>query len=131
MKAMFAPIPFAAAVLLAASPFIGSVGATAANKPVATAASVPTKGATQGTVHKIAMKTGMAGGKMVFLDEKGAPNPVLRGKVGDTMEITIASGEGAEHDIVFPDLGVKSRNFDAKSGPVKVTFKLTQSGMFV
>ena len=130
MKTMIARIPFAAAVLLATSPLIGSVGATAINKPVAAAVSAPAKGGAQGTVHRIVMKTGMAGGKMVFLDEKGAPNPVLRGKVGDTMEITIASGEGAEHDIVIPDLGVQSKKFDAKSGPVKVSFKLTQSGKF-
>jgi nitrite reductase (NO-forming) len=126
MNAKIAPIPFAMAVLLAASPMIGSVGATAVNKPVAAAAAAKA----QGAVHKIALKTGMAGGKMVFLDDKGAPNPVLRGKVGDTVEITIASGEGAEHDIVFPELGVHSRHFDAKSGPVTVSFRLTQSGKF-
>jgi nitrite reductase (NO-forming) len=127
MKAMIARIPLAAAVLLATSPLIGSFGATAANQPVAVAAA-PAKA--QGTVHKISMKTGMAGGKMVFLGEKGAPNPVLRGKVGDTIEITIASGEGAEHDIVFPELGQHSKHFDGKSGPVTLSFKLTQSGKF-
>jgi nitrite reductase (NO-forming) len=127
MNAKIAPIPFAMAVLLAASPMIGSVGATAINKPVA-AAAAPAQA--QGAIHKIVMKTGMAGGKMVFLDEKGAPNPVLRGKVGDTIEITIASGEGAEHDIVFPELNVHSKHFDARSGPAKVSFKLTQSGKF-
>jgi nitrite reductase (NO-forming) len=127
MKAKIAPLPLALAVLFAASPMIGSVGATAVNKPVA-AAAAPAKA--QGTVHKVVMKTGMAGGKMVFLDEKGAPNPVLRGKVGDTIEITISSGEGAEHDIVFPDLNVHSKHFDAKTGPVKLSFKLTQSGKF-
>jgi nitrite reductase (NO-forming) len=141
MNAIFAPIPLAAAILLGASPLLGSVGATSiANRSQATAtsatAATPSKAgarqpaASQGVVHKIVMKTGMAGGKMVFMDEKGAPNPVLRAQVGDTIDITISSGEGAEHDIVFPDLNVYSKKFDARSGPVKVSFKLTQAGKF-
>ena len=79
-------------------------------------------------MQKIVLKTGMANGKMVYLDEKGTVNPVLRGKVGETLEITVTSGEGAEHDIVFPELGVKSEKFTGKSGPVKLTVKLTQAG---
>ncbi len=59
----------------------------------------------QDTVRKFTLSTGMADGKMVYLDEKGAANPMLRAKVGDTIKINIHSGEGAEHDIVFPDLG--------------------------
>ena len=74
-------------------------------------------------MQKIVLKTGMANGKMVYLDEKGTVNPVLRGKVGETLEITVTSGEGAEHDIVFPELGVKSEKFTGKSGPVKLTVK--------
>ena len=95
MKTIIARVPLAAAVLLATSPLLGSFGATVVNKPVA-ATAAPAQ--TQGTVHKISMKTGMPGGKKVFLDDKGAPNPVLSRKVGDTQEITIASAEGAsEH----------------------------------
>jgi nitrite reductase (NO-forming) len=131
MSRLFAPIPFAVAVLFVSAPLIGSVGATAvaknAAKPAAPAATAP---ATQGTVQKIVLKTGMAGGKMVYLDEKGNANPVIRGKVGDTVEITIASGEGAQHDIVFEGLGVKSPMFDGKSAPTRLVFKLTQSGKF-
>jgi nitrite reductase (NO-forming) len=131
MSRAFAPIPFAVAVLFLSAPLIASVGATvlvknAASKPAATA---PVKPA-QGTVHKIVLKTGMAGGKMVYLDEKGNVNPVLKGKVGDTIEITLSSGEGAEHDIVFEGLNVHSKHFDGKSGPTQVTFKLTQAGKF-
>src|SRR5690606_29603545 len=58
------------------------------------------------------------------------PNPRLEARVGDTIEITIASGEGAQHDIVFPDLGVHSKPFDASSGPVKVRFEVTRPGTF-
>ena len=41
---------------------------------------------------------------MVYLDAQGQANPVLKANVGETVEITISSGEGAEHDIVFPGL---------------------------
>lgn len=133
MSHQFAPIPFAIAVLFVSAPLIGSVGATsvarnanAANQPVAAA---PAKAA-QGAVQKIVLKTGMAGGKMVYLDARGAVNPVLKAKVGDTLELTLSSGEGAEHDIVFEGLNVASKHFDGKSGPVKLSFKLTQAGKF-
>ncbi|MBC5783099.1 nitrite reductase, copper-containing [Ramlibacter sp. USB13] len=117
---------------MAAAPFIGTVGATAVNKQVSSApqsvAAAPA--AAKAQVRQVVLKTGMAGGKMVYLDEKGNANPVLRGNVGDTIEVTISSGEGAEHDIVFEGLNVTSPKFDRKSGPVKVSFKLAQSGKF-
>jgi nitrite reductase (NO-forming) len=123
----FAPLAVAVAVLFMASPLIGSVGATAVTKKSATtAAATPAKQ----EVRKITLKTGMAGGKMVYLDEKGTINPVLRAKVGETVEITISSGEGAEHDIVIPELGLKSAKFDGKTGPIKFTFTATQAGKF-
>jgi len=125
---VLAPIPVAVAALFLAAPFIGSVGATAVSKQQQAVAAAP---AAKATIHKIVLKTGMANGKMVYLDEKGTVNPVLRGKVGDTVEITITSGEGAQHDIVFDGLGVKSAMFDGQTkAPTKVVFKLTKSGKF-
>ena len=134
MFTRIAPIPAAIAVLMAAAPFIDSIGATAMNPQVAatpplTAARTP-QTPDKAQVRKVVLKTGMAGGKMVYLDDKGTANPVLRGNVGDTLEITVASGEGAQHDIVFEGLNVRSALFDGKSGPAKVSFKLTQSGKF-
>ena len=76
------------------------------------------------------MKTGMADGKMVYLDAQGQANPVLKANVGETVEITISSGEGAEHDIVFPELNVHSKHFNGSTGPVTVRFKVTQPGKF-
>ncbi|HEY0826063.1 MAG TPA: copper-containing nitrite reductase [Ramlibacter sp.] len=124
-----APIPTAVALLFVAAPLLGSVGATATNKPVS-AKPQAVAAAPASAVQKVVLKTGMANGKMVYLDDKGTVNPVLRGKVGETIEITITSGEGAEHDIVFPELNVKSEKFTGKSAPVKVLVKLTQSGKF-
>ena len=127
-----APIPAAVAVLMAAAPFIDSVGATTqqvAATPQVAAGKTP-QAAETSQVRKIVLKTGMAGGKMVYLDDKGTANPVIRGNVGDTIELTVASGEGAQHDIVFEGLNVKSAMFDGRSAPAKLSFKLTQSGRF-
>jgi nitrite reductase (NO-forming) len=126
MSRSFAPIAYAIALLFVSAPLIGAsaVGKSAANKP---AAAQPA--ATQGTVHKIVMKTGVQNGKMVYIDNKGVVNPTLKGKVGDTVEITLTSGEGAQHDIVIDGV-VKSPMFDGKSKPITVSFKLTQPGQF-
>jgi nitrite reductase (NO-forming) len=128
MSRTFAPIAYAVALLFVSAPLIGSVGATAIGKHAAgkPATARPVQ---QGAMHRIVLKTGMANGKMVYLDAKGTVNPTIEGKVGDTVEITLTSGEGAQHDIVIDGL-VKSPMFDGKSAPTKVTFKLTQSGKF-
>ena len=81
-------------------------------------------------LQKITLSTGLKDGKMVFLDEKGNANPTLKAKVGDTVEITIGSGEGAQHDIVIPALNVQSAHFDKSTGPTKVRFKVTKAGAF-
>src|SRR5215218_6645528 len=126
----FAPIPTAVAVLFAAAPFLGSFAAPLAGKPVSAtpqvAATAPA--AARQATRQYVLKTGVANGKMVYIDDKGVVNPVLRGNVGDTIEITLSSGEGAQHDIVITELGVKSKMFDGKSGPAKISFKLTQAG---
>jgi nitrite reductase (NO-forming) len=124
-----APLPIAVALVFVSAPFIGAVGATVANGKAARAPVTEVAAAARtGQVHRITLRTGMAGGRMVYLDEKGTVNPVLRGNVGDTLEITISSGEGAEHDIVFPELKVASKKFDGRSGAITVTVPLTQSG---
>lgn len=117
---ILAPIPLAIAVV---------VGATMAG-PLITTAEAATPAARKEAVRQFKMSTGLVGGKMVYLDAQGKPNPVLRANVGDTVEITIGSGEGAEHDFVIPELKVQSKAFNASTGPVVVKFKLTQAGKF-
>ena len=84
----------------------------------------------QAASKKIVLSTGLKDGKMVFLGEKGEANPTLKANVGDTIEITISSGEGAQHDIVIPALNVHSAHFDKATGPTKVRFKVTKAGTF-
>src|SRR5262245_17443291 len=82
------------------------------------------------SLQRIILTTGLKDGKMVFLDEKGQANPKLKAEIGDTIEITVSSGEGAQHDIVIPDLNVASAKFDRTTGATKVRFKVTKSGSF-
>ncbi len=79
------------------------------------------------------LTTGLQDGKMVFIgvggEIDGLTNPTLTANVGDVIEIMLSSGEGAEHDISFPD-------FDATSGRVSgtdsttLTFTASQGGEF-
>jgi nitrite reductase (NO-forming) len=121
-RRVFSPAPLLLAVLIAAA--FPAHAAPPAPGPGQQAAVNPSP------VKKIRLSTGLVGGKMVFLDEKGGANPKLQANVGDTIEITISSGEGAQHDIVFPQLNVHSKHFDGASGPTKVKFKVTQAGTF-
>ncbi len=109
---------------------VSPIGAKVASPVMSANARTASSKQTAQVIHKLVMKTGMGDGKMVYLDADGKPNPTLRANVGDIIEITISSGEGAEHDIVIPELNVKSAAFNATSGPVVVRFEVTQSGTF-
>jgi nitrite reductase (NO-forming) len=65
-----------------------------------------------GEVLEYALKTSLEDGRMVFVgvggDINGQFNPTLKANVGDTVKITLISGEGAQHDIGFPDFNVQS-----------------------
>src|SRR5215471_15565019 len=123
------PVWLAVATLVTAAPFITEAAQLQAHEAHATAAAQSTAGDAS-AVRRIVLKTGIAGGKMVYLDDKGAVNPTLRANVGDTIELTISSGEGAEHDIVFDGLSVHSKHFTGGTGPTTVKFKLTKPGKF-
>lgn len=130
MYRTLAPIAGALAAPFVTALVFGTAAASPSDRTAAPPKTTATQpGAPQGTVHKIALKTGIRNGRMVYVDEKGAVNPVLKGKVGDTIEMTISSGEGAQHDIVIDGL-MKSPMFDGRSKPAKIVFKLTQAGRF-
>jgi nitrite reductase (NO-forming) len=120
----FSPMPLALAILVGAAFPAPSV------LLAASAAKQEHAAAKHSSVRQITLTTGMAGGRMVFLDTKGQANPKLSANVGDTVEITISSGEGAQHDIVIPDLSVASAKFDKSTGATKVRFKVTKAGTF-
>ena len=125
---------FATAALYPLAAPAASQAASHASPAAATTAAIATLAASGSpenqAVRRYVLKTGIADGKMVYLDEHGKPNPVLRASRGDTVEIVLFSGEGAEHDISIPDLGVASKKFNAASGPVTMRFEAKQAGRF-
>jgi nitrite reductase (NO-forming) len=133
------PLPFTAAAvalataaLAAGAPSKPIVPSAAASAPAVLAAAAQTApaAAAKKEARKLSMKTGLVGGKMVYLDDQGNVNPVLRAEVGDIIEITLTSGEGAEHDLVIPELDVHSKHFSASTGPTTMTFTVTEPGKF-
>ena len=116
------PATFLAGAFLTVSAYIPLTATAApADKPAAAAKS---------SVKRFVLKTGMADGKMVYIDQQGKANPTLRVNVGDTVEIVASSGEGSQHDIAIPELQLASNKFDGKTGPATLRFKATQAGKF-
>ncbi|MEG0885099.1 MAG: cupredoxin domain-containing protein, partial [Janthinobacterium sp.] len=115
----------AAAVCVLALPL--SVQAQA-SLPASAAATVAKPAAA--ALKRYELQTNIVDGKMVFIDAKGQVNPVLAAKVGDTVELVLKSGEGAEHDFLIPELNVASAKFSANSGSTSVRFKVTRAGTF-
>jgi len=73
---------------------------------------------------KYTLRSGIADGRMVFIGAGGAidgkVNPVLTAAEGQTVQVTLINGEGAEHDITFPDQGVKSPRVIGKGASTTV-----------
>lgn len=117
--------PLSLTLFLAAAIASGSIAPNTASAAAPKAASTK-----KASVKRYVLKTGLVEGKMVYLDEQNRTNPVLRAEVGDTIEIVVSSGEGAEHDIAIPELKVASAKFTGKSAPVTLRFKATKAGKF-
>ncbi|MGC2411929.1 MAG: copper-containing nitrite reductase, partial [Stellaceae bacterium] len=80
------------------------------------------------------LRTGIAEGRMVYLGVGGAidakVNPVLSAAEGQTVQITLINGEGAEHDIAFPDQNTKSPRVTGKGASTTIAFRVTEAGDF-
>jgi len=101
-------------------------------QPVRQAAAGPVAGTSTASAatKRYVLHTNIVDGKMVFVDDKGQVNPVLSAQVGDTVEIDLDSGEGAEHDLVVPELNVASAKFSGSTGKTSLRFQVTRPGSF-
>jgi nitrite reductase (NO-forming) len=81
------------------------------------------------------LRTGISEGRMVFIgfggDIDNEVNPVLTARQGDTVQITLINGEGAEHDIVLPDQNIASQHVVGKGASTTVSFRAVAAGEFV
>jgi nitrite reductase (NO-forming) len=87
-----------------------------------------------GRVVEYGLTTGMADGKMSFIGVgggiDGVVNPRLSANVGDTVKLTLSSGEGVEHDITFPDFNATSEHVAGKGSSTTFEFKVDKGGSF-
>ena len=92
-----------------------------------------------GAVHNnsvsYSLKTDMRNGKMMYVgvggNIDGVINLMLKANVGDIVNITLISGDGIEHDIVFPDFNAVSPHVFGQGDSIMVAFLANQSGSFV
>ena len=78
------------------------------------------------------LRSGIAEGRMVFVGIGGAidgkVNPTLTAAEGQTVQVTLINGEGAEHDITFPDQGVKSPRVIGKGASTTIVVPAGRPG---
>lgn len=81
------------------------------------------------------LRSGIAEGRMVFIGVGGAidgqVNPVLAAVEGQMVQIILTNGEGAEHDIVFPDQDGRSQRITGRGASTSMSFRAGRSGDFV
>src|SRR5262249_41894359 len=84
---------------------------------------------------KYTLRSGIAEGRMVYIGVGGGidghVNPVLTASEGQVVQVTLINGEGAEHDIVFPDQDAKSLRVTGKGASTTIAFRATKSGDFI
>jgi nitrite reductase (NO-forming) len=80
------------------------------------------------------LRSGIADGRMVFLGVGGAidghVNPVLSAAQGQVVQIILLNGEGAEHDIVFPEQNAKSPRVTGRGSSTTLAFRAERAGDF-
>jgi nitrite reductase (NO-forming) len=81
------------------------------------------------------LRSGIAEGRMVYIGVGGSidgkVNPVLTAAEGQVVQLTLINGEGAEHDIVFPDQNTKSPRVTGKGASTTIAFRATKAGDFI
>jgi nitrite reductase (NO-forming) len=87
-----------------------------------------------GKVIEYTLESTMADGKMIFTgdggDIAGDVNPTLTANYGDTVRVTLVSGEGVEHNISFPNFNATSKNVVGKGAKTTIEFMVDKGGSF-
>lgn len=80
------------------------------------------------------LRTGVAEGRMVFIgqggDIDGQVNPKLIAHEGETVQINLINGEGAEHDVVFEDFAARTNHVVGKGASSSTSFVADKVGEF-
>ena len=90
--------------------------------------------ASEGKVVEYTLTSGMIDGRFTYIGVgggiDGVSNPILSANVGDTVKITLTSGDGIEHDISFPDFDATSEHVVGQGASVTLSFTVDKGGEF-
>jgi nitrite reductase (NO-forming) len=106
--------------------------------PPQTSASPPAAAVAHGDMHAptiFTLRSGIAQGRMVYLgvggDIDGKVNPMLVVHEGETVQINLINGEGAEHDIVIDQYAARSDRVLAIGASSTLAFTADKPGEFI
>ena len=105
----------------------------AANKPPPAGAPLPAGSYLPDA--KYTLRSGIAEGRMVYIgvggEIDGKVNPVLTASEGQVVELTLINGEGAEHDVTFPDQNARSPRVTGKGASTTIAFRAEKAGDYL
>ncbi|MBR1271323.1 nitrite reductase, copper-containing [Bradyrhizobium sp. AUGA SZCCT0222] len=125
-------------LVAAASPAGAPAVAQRSPSPAAAPVQPPAPGEQRASVYlpeaRYTLRTGIAEGRMVYLGVGGTidgqVNPLLSAAEGQTVQIILINGEGAEHDIVFPEQNARSSRIFSPGASTAFAFRATRAGDF-
>jgi nitrite reductase (NO-forming) len=114
-----------------AAPAQAAPAQAAPARPASPAASA---GTSYHAPHTFTLKTGIAGGRMVYIgvggDIDGKINPDIMVHEGELIQINLINGEGAEHDIVIDQYAARSSIIVGKNASSTFSFTAQKAGEF-
>jgi nitrite reductase (NO-forming) len=102
--------------------------------PAQPAQAAPSSAITYIPDARYTLRSGIAEGRMAYIGQggeiDGKVNPILTAVEGQVVQLTLINGEGAEHDIVFPDQNTTSPRVTGKGASTTIAFRADKSGDF-
>jgi nitrite reductase (NO-forming) len=97
--------------------------------------SQPTPGLSMHPPAVFTLRSGVAQGRMVYIgvggDIDGKVNPKLIVHEGETVQINLINGEGAEHDVVIDQFAARTDRVLARGASTSLAFLADRAGEFV
>jgi nitrite reductase (NO-forming) len=101
-------------------------------------APAPAPAGSMGDMHaptSFTLRSGIAEGRMVYIgvggEIDGKVNPLLLVHEGETIQINLINGEGAEHDIVVEQYAARSDRVVGRGASTTVAFTADRTGEFI
>jgi nitrite reductase (NO-forming) len=113
----------------------GAPRSTSSTAPAPTAPAAPPGAISDMPDVNYILRTGIAEGRMVFIGVggkiDGQADQVLTAAEVQTVQVTLINGEGAQHDVVFPDQRTQSPRVTGKGASTTIAFRAEAAGDFV